>query len=102
MLALAARPVAAPLGRLHLDTPARDLFERRARQRRDAGSHNSGPAMLKRIDLLVLQLAPQLERLLASLRQRDELDANLSPSSARASGARSASTQVRDPPITCR
>ena len=30
--------------------------------------------MLKRIDLLVLQLAPQLERLLARLRQRDELD----------------------------
>ena len=32
-------------------------------------------ALFKRIDLLVLQLAPQLERLLARLRQRDELDA---------------------------
>ena len=85
---LAARAVAAPLGRFHLDIPARDLFERP--RRGDAGSNRARPALLKRIDLLVLQLAPQLERLLAGLRQRDELDAAQGPSSARASGARSA------------
>ena len=38
-------------------------------------STTSCPAMLERIDLLLLQLAPQLERLLARLRQRDELKA---------------------------
>ena len=73
---LAARAVAAPLAttssRCTGARPVRTCAPVSAAMRAPTTAR---PAMLKRIDLLVLQLAPQLERLLARLRQRDELDA---------------------------